>query len=245
MNFLPSDFREVFTFYFFRNFCDPGEEEMEGPSIDFSLYLITDRHQTQGRNLLKVVQEAIDGGVQAVQLREKDLCPRDLYNLAVSLRLMTHKAGVRLFINDRVDLAMAVNADGVHLRSDSFPISTVRKIIGRTKRIGVSTHSLREVREAEKEGADFVTLGPIYYTPSKGPFGKPLGPLVIEEVKKESHIPIFALGGITIARVSDVMNRGSEGIGVISAILGSHAVKKNTDGFRKAIQPFLKNEVEV
>lgn len=218
---------------------------MEGPSIDFPLYLITDRHQTLGRNLLKVVQEAIDGGVQAVQLREKDLCPRDLYELAISLRLMTHQAGVRLFINDRVDLAMAVNADGVHLRSDSFPISAVRKIIGSTKQIGVSTHSLREIREAEKMGADFVTLGPIYYTPSKDVFGKPLGPLVIEEAKKESRIPIFALGGLTIARVPEVMNRGCDGIGVISAILGSHVVKENTHAFRKAIQPFLKNEVEV
>ena len=218
---------------------------MEGPSIDFPLYLITDRHQTQGRNLLEVVQEAIDGGVQAVQLREKDLCPRDLYELAVSFRQLTHQAGVRLFINDRVDLAMAVNADGVHLRSDSFPISAVRKIIGRTKRIGVSTHSLKDVRKAEDEGADFVTLGPIYYTPSKAHFGDPLGPLVIEEVKNETHIPVFALGGMTVARVSDVMNRGAVGIGVISAILGSHAVKKNTHEFRKAIQPFLKNEVQV
>ena len=212
---------------------------MKGPFVDFSLYLITDRHQSKGKPLKDVVHSALQGGVTAVQLREKDLSPKELFPLAVELRELTRVFGAKLFINDRVDLALAVNADGVHLPADSFPVPVVRKILGEEKLIGVSTHNLEEVKRAELQGANFVTLGPIYFTPSKAQFGQPLGPQRIAEVKKETTLPIFALGGIKKHCVQEVMERGAHGVGVISAILGNENVKESAMDFRKAIKPFL------
>ncbi|HEX9758923.1 MAG TPA: thiamine phosphate synthase [Nitrospiria bacterium] len=212
---------------------------MKGPTVDFSLYLITDRHQPKAKTLFSAVQAALEGGVRAVQLRERDLNPQELFPLAVELRKMTRSADAKFFINDRVDLALAVKADGVHLRRDSFPISAVRRLIGKEKLIGVSTHSLKEVRQAEEQGADFVTFGPIYSTPSKAPFGNPIGPEAIAEVKKNTHLPLFALGGIKLNRLEEVMRMGSNGVALTSAILGSENVKKSAIQFQKAIKSFL------
>lgn len=212
---------------------------MKGPSVDFSLYLITDRHQSKAKTLLDVVQAALEGGVQAVQLRERDLTPKELFPLAVKLRKMTRSSDAKLFINDRVDLALAVKADGVHLRTDSLPISAVRTLVGKERFIGVSTHNMEEVKQAEEQGADFVTFGPIYFTPSKAPFGDPIGPDAIADVKKNTHLPLFALGGIKIDCVEEVMKMGSNGIALISAILGSENVKGSAIKFRKTIKPFL------
>jgi thiamine-phosphate pyrophosphorylase len=218
---------------------------VEGQSVNFQLYLITDRHQTQGRPLLEVVKAAIDGGVEAVQLRERDLAPRELYPLAVALRGITQEAGVKLLINDRADLAMSVEADGVHLRTDSLPIAVARGLLGQGRLIGVSTHSLQEAQEAEKEGADFITFGPIFYTPSKASLGTPVGSALIREVKRFIRIPLFALGGIQIDRLDEVMTMGADGVGVISAILTSGDVKGRAREFLKTIKRFSKGSSEV
>ncbi len=187
--------------------------------VDFDLYLVTDRHQTGNRPLDSVVKEALSGGVRAVQLREKDLPVRELLRWAETLRSLTAEFGARFLINDRVDVCMAVGADGVHLRADSLPIPAVRKILGPERLIGQSVHSASEAVEAQRAGADFVVLGPIYDTPSKRALGEPLGLSEIRSAAVRVAIPIFSIGGIRSDRIQEVIRSGARGVAVISALL--------------------------
>jgi thiamine-phosphate pyrophosphorylase len=189
-----------------------------GRRIDFDLYLVTDRHLTD-RSLDEVVEEALAGGVRAVQLREKDLPAREFLRRAEKLRSLTTRFGARLLINDRLDVCLAVGADGVHLRADSLPVSAARKILGPDRLIGQSTHGISEVIEAQEAGADFVVLGPIYDTPSKRSMGRPLGPSAIRSAASRVSIPVFAIGGIRLEQISEVIRHGGRGAAVISALL--------------------------
>jgi len=199
------------------------------PPVDFSLYLITDRQQTGGRPLVDVVAAALKGGVRAVQLREKDLNTKELYELAFELRKLTRQYDARLFINDRADIALAVDADGVHLGNSSLPIYRVRALVGPRKFIGVSCHNQLNVITAQEKGADFVTFGPVYHTPSKTIYGNPVGLDLLETVASISKIPVFALGGIKQQKIHDVLARGADGIALVSAII-SAADPENVTG---------------
>jgi thiamine-phosphate pyrophosphorylase len=196
--------------------------------IDFSFYLITDRHQTGGRPLLPLLDRVLGAGVKAVQLREKDLDTRSLLELAKELLSLTRKHEGLLFINDRVDLVLALGADGVHLRSDSMPVDAARRVLGSDRLIGVSTHSVKEVLQAESEGADFALLGPIYDTSSKRVYGDPIGLGPLEEASRCSRIPVFAIGGMSEERLPDVRRAGARGVALISAILTAHDVESET-----------------
>ena len=184
--------------------------------IDFHLYCITDRQQTTGRPLLDVVQAALDGGVRAVQLREKDLEGGELYALAAQLRDITARYQARLLINDRIDVALAVDADGVHLGQTSFPVSTARELLGPDKLIGVSTHSLEEITAST--GADFIVFGPVYFTPSKAAYGEPQGLERLRQAVEQSTAPVFAIGGIKEEQIAEVQAAGAHGIALISAL---------------------------
>ncbi len=188
---------------------------------DWLLYLITDRHQVGERGLPEAVADAIRGGVRAVQLREKDLPVRSLIDLAHSLRALTAPAGARLLINGRLDVMLAVDADGIHLRSDSLPTRAVRRVIGPDKWLGVSTHSLQEVERAADEGADFVIFGPVYETSSKAKYGAPTGLQGLEAVCRHARVPVYALGGITRVRIPEVMTAGAHGVALIAEIMSS------------------------
>ncbi len=198
------------------------------PPVDFRLYLVTDRHQTKGRPLRELLVRSLRAGAPAIQLRERDLEPRDLLSLARELQGLSQQHGTKLFVNDRVDVVESVGAAGVHLRADSLPVSVVRRLLGPTRWIGVSTHSTQDVVEAEKGGADFAVLGPIYDTPSKRRYGDPLGLRVLEEASFRCRIPIFAIGGITPARVPEVRRAGAFGVAVISSILSEGDVEMAT-----------------
>jgi thiamine-phosphate pyrophosphorylase len=189
--------------------------------VDFSLYLITDRVQTAGRRLPAVVADALRGGLRAVQLREKDLSGRQLFELAGELREVTGKYGAKLLINDRVDVALAIGADGVHLGKAGLPVAEARRILGSERLIGYSAHSAAEALQAQRAGADFVTLGPVYHTPSKAQFGEPLGVGVLAEATRVVSIPVFALGGVKQATVVEVLLAGARGIALISAIMNA------------------------
>jgi thiamine-phosphate pyrophosphorylase len=189
--------------------------------VDFQLYLITDRRGTGGRGLVDVVEMALKGGVGAVQLREKDLSARELMEMGMELREVTRRYGARFLINDRVDIALALDCDGVHLGQRGISPRDARKLLGKRGLIGVSTHGTEEARRAEEEGADFITLGPIFHTPSKALYGDPIGVEQIGCVKGEVSLPIFALGGIREERVREVMDGGADGIGMVSAILAA------------------------
>jgi thiamine-phosphate pyrophosphorylase len=189
--------------------------------VDFCLYLVTDRHQTAGRPLLDVIEQALAAGVRAIQLREPDLHTRPLLALAKELRVLTTNFGARLLINDRIDLAMAVEADGVHLRASSMPVSAARRLLGSHRLIGVSTHSLSDVVKAEGEGADFVVLGPVYDTPSKRSYGEPIGLSAVEKATARCRVPVFAIGGVSGDRMAELRHAGASGVAVISAILSA------------------------
>lgn len=188
---------------------------------DFTLYLITDRMQTAGRTLPAVVAEALEGGVRSVQLREKDLPPGELFELAVELRAVTRQYGALLFINDRIDVALAAEADGVHLGRASMPVRAARRILGRGMLTGYSAHGVEEALRAERDGADFVTFGPVYDTPSKRSFGPPVGTERLAEAVHSLTVPVFALGGISLSNMAGAMESGCHGVALISAIIAA------------------------
>jgi thiamine-phosphate pyrophosphorylase len=191
------------------------------PRVDFTLYLVTDRHQTGGRPLLPLLREALGAGLRAIQLRERDLPTRPLLALAEEARRLTHDHKALLLVNDRVDVVLAVGADGVHLRSDSLPVAAARRLLGPHRLIGVSAHSADEVVRAEADGADFAVLGPVYETRSKQAYGPPIGLRPIEEAARCCRLPVLAIGGITAARSGEVRRAGASGVAVISAILSA------------------------
>ena len=163
-----------------------------------------------------------------VQIREKDLGTRPLIDLAKNLISQIQKQQGKVLLNDRIDLVLALEADGVHLRSDSLPLPLARRILGQKKLIGISTHSIDEIRKAENEGADFAVLGPINETPSKRIYGPPLGLSTLEKACRATHLPIFAIGGINSTNVHSIMSAGAYGIAVISAILQAPNIVDST-----------------
>jgi thiamine-phosphate pyrophosphorylase len=188
-------------------------------SLDFDLYVVTDRQLTGGRPLRLVVEAALRGGVRAFQLREKDLPPRELYPLALEMRRLTQTYGARLLINDRIDVALAVDADGVHLTTTSLPARIARQVLGPGRLIGVSTHTLAEAQAAE--GADFLVFGPVFFTPSKAPYGEPVGLDALRVARAAVTLPILAIGGVKKANLDQVLAAGADGIAVISAVISA------------------------
>lgn len=191
-------------------------------SIDFDLYLISDRTQVAANHTLySTIEAALQGGVRAIQLREKDLSVDELRPLAEQLRQLTRQHNAKLLINRHLDLALEVDADGVHLGGDAPPADVARQQLGPTALIGVSTHSLTEIAQAAQQGADFVTFGPVYATPSKLPYGPPQGLAALTTACHNASLPVFALGGINNDRKQEVLNAGATGIALISAICAS------------------------
>lgn len=204
-------------------------------AVDFNLYLITDRHRIGERPFLGTVTEALKGGLKALQVREKDLGPRALLALAYALRKLTLQYDARLFINDSVDIAIAVDADGVHLGQKGIPPFAVRKI-SRKLIIGVSAHSLEEAVNAENHGADFITLGPVYPTPSKLKYGDPIGLETLRVVAENITIPLFAIGGIKPDNLKEVMDSGADGVAVISGIFSAKNIRTATGKYLRLLR---------
>ena len=182
------------------------------------LVLVTDRHATAGRDLADVVAAALDAGLPAVQLREKDLPGRALLTLAEQLRVLTARTGALLLVNDRVDVAVAVGADGVHLGGGSLPTEVARRLLPPGALVGVSTHAPAEAASAT---ADFVFYGPVYATPSKAAFGAPQGVAGLRQAAALAHVPVLAIGGVTAKTVPETRAAGATGVAVIRAILAA------------------------
>lgn len=207
--------------------------------IDFSLYLITDRTLVRAhRSLFSAVEDALKAGVKAVQLREKDLPVRELLEMAYRMRELTGKYRARLFINDRVDIALCVEADGVHLGQSGIPVHAVRNMVKEEFMIGASTHNVEEAATAEREGADFITFGPLFETPSKLKYGAPLGIDALREAREGVSIPLLGIGGIKQGKVREVMNSGAFGVALISGILGEADIKGAAEHYVKIVQQF-------
>lgn len=187
--------------------------------VDFDLYLITDRKLLPPGRLLWAVEAALEAGVRAVQLREKDLSAAELLPLARRMRELTARFGAHLLINDRVDVALAVEADGVHLGGHSLPAQEVRRRLGPNRLIGLSTHNPSEAAAAASLGADFVTFGPVFFTASKAALGKPVGLDRLAEAAEKTSVPLFALGGIKQEHLPQILAAGASRIALISAVL--------------------------
>jgi thiamine-phosphate pyrophosphorylase len=183
------------------------------------LIVVTDRTATGGRELVDVIAAALEAGLPAVQLREKDLSGRALLALAERLRALTARAGALLFVNDRVDVAVAVGADGVHLGRGSVPVETARSLLPASALVGVSTHSPVEVSATT---ADFAFFGPVYATPSKAGFGAPQGEARLREAVAAARVPVVAIGGVTADTVPALRAAGATGVAVIRAVLAQH-----------------------
>jgi thiamine-phosphate pyrophosphorylase len=202
---------------------------------ELSLCLVTDRTQTRGRELVSVVEECLEAGLPAVQVREKDLGAGDLARLCRRLLGSVRDRGAQLVVNDRVDVALAVGADAVQRTHTSLPVEDIRAIVGGRLRIGVSVHSLIDAVEAEVKGADWVTYGPVYDTPSKRAYGPPQGLERLAEVAGRLRIPVVAIGGITPQRVKEVRAAGARGVAAISFILAADSPADATRRFLAAL----------
>jgi len=202
---------------------------------ELRLYLVTDRTQTRGRELVSVVGDCLTAGLRAVQVREKDLGAADLAFLCRRIRALTLDTQALLLVNDRVDVALAVGADGVQRTSTSLDVEDIRRVAGLAFRIGASVHSLPAALDAERKGADFVVYGPIYDTPSKRPYGPPVGLDSLEKLAAGVRLPVLAIGGITPWRVRDVRLAGAWGVAAISAILDTDSPADATRRFLDAL----------
>jgi thiamine-phosphate pyrophosphorylase len=189
--------------------------------LGFRLLMITDRRQAP-RPLPEQVEACLAAGLRAVQLREKDLSVRELLALAEDLRARSRRAGARLIVNDRADVALAVGADGVQRTHASLPVSALRSL-GPSPAflVGASVHALEEARRAERDGADFLVFGPVHDTPSKRAFGPPQGLAALEAVARAVGVPVLAVGGIDPARARDCLRAGAAGVAVISALVAA------------------------
>ena len=194
--------------------------------FDLSLYVITDRAIGRDRSLGDIVSAAIRGGATMIQLREKARPARDVVEMARHLLNITRPAGVPLIINDRVDVALAVEADGVHLGQDDLPVADARRLLGPERVLGASAGTPQEAVEAEADGADYVGVGSVFATGSKSDAGEPIGPAGLAQIKAAVSIPIVAIGGVTLANAAEAIHAGAQGVAVISAIVGADDVRE-------------------
>jgi len=188
-------------------------------------YVITDRAFSKGRSITEIVAKAIAGGAGIIQLRDKESTAKKLIQDALALRELTKEKNVIFIVNDRVDVALAVDADGVHLGQDDFPVNLARKIIREDKIIGVSVGSVEEAIQAVRDSADYVSIGSIFPTRTKPDAGDAVGIQIITEIKKYIHVPLVAIGGITADNIAEVAAAGADCAAVISAVVGADDVE--------------------
>lgn len=191
---------------------------MSKKTLDCSIYLVTDGGTRE--NFLPIVEQAIAGGATLIQLREKDLDTRDLFELALQVKKIADARGVPLIINDRLDIALAVDADGLHVGREDLPVAVARRLLGPDKILGATAATVQDAVAAERDGADYIGSGAMYPTVTKP--GKPVLPLaVLAQIKQSVQIPVVAIGGITPDNAVPVLKTGVDGVAVVSAIMAS------------------------
>lgn len=205
------------------------------PHIDYSVYLVTDRDLMSTETLEEAVELAIKGGSTLIQLREKDCSSLDFYKTAVNVKKITDKYDVPLLINDRLDIAQAVDAAGIHIGQSDMPCRIARKILGNDKIIGVSAGCLEEALKAQEDGADYLGVGAVYATGTK----KDATAITMDELKKireNIHIPMVVIGGINKERVKDFKGIGIDGLAIVSAIIAQKDIKKAAEDIKEEFE---------
>ncbi|MBI4759490.1 MAG: thiamine phosphate synthase [Chloroflexi bacterium] len=204
--------------------------------INWELYVITDAKLSRGRSHREVIQAAIAGGATVVQYREKETGTRRMVEEGQELRALCRQMGVPFIVNDRLDVALAVEADGVHVGQDDMPAKLARKLLGSEKILGVSATNLAEAVQGEKDGADYLGVGPIYATGTKPDAAPPMGAAGLAEVVCHVSIPVIAIGGINANNVEEVIATGADGAAVISAIVSAEDIRATTQELLQRIR---------
>lgn len=214
----------------------PAASFQQPKRVDFSLCVITGEQFSLGRTLCEVAKEAIAGGATIIQLREKDFSTRRLVEAGRALRCLTREEGVTFIVNDRVDVAVAVDADGVHLGQDDLPLPVARNILGPAKIIGVSVHNLEQAILAQQQGADYIGVGPVYGTNTKDTGYNPLGAEVFRLLEGKVLLPKLAIGGIKAENAGEAIRAGADGVAVISAVAGAPSVREAARALAAAVR---------
>jgi thiamine-phosphate pyrophosphorylase len=199
------------------------------------LYVILDRGAAGDRNLAPLLEAVLEGGCRVVQLREKTMPLGDLYPVARALRKRCREAGCLFIVNDRVDLALAVEADGVHVGQDDLPAREARRLLSPGMILGVSTHDENQARLARDDGADYVAVGSMFPTGSKAGF-RLVGPDLVRRVRPEIRVPLVAIGGVTTDNVAEVIRAGADAVAVISAVCAAPDPAAAVRAFLEAIR---------
>lgn len=206
---------------------------------DYSIYLVTDDGCLQGRALLDCVREALEGGVTLVQYRAKTASSAEMYAEALQLKALCDSFKVPLIINDRLDIAMAVGAAGVHLGQDDLPCAAARKILGEDYIIGVSAHNPAEAKAALQSGADYLGCGAVFGTATKADVKK-LGTEGLEAICKAKGLPVVGIGGVTADNYREVRAAGADGAAIVSGILAQPDIRTTVEAIAKVSQEFAK-----
>ncbi len=205
-------------------------------NFDLSLYLVTDRSLLNGKDFLRTVQDAVEGGVTMVQLREKNADSLGFYRLAMDLKKILSKYDVPLIINDRLDIALAVNADGLHLGQSDLPCAVARKILGKDKIIGLSIESVEQSLHLASEPIDYIAYSPVFATNTKEDISSPLGLGGVNKISASANLPGVAIGGINEANADKVIGAGADGIAVVSAIMSADNPKLASKSLRGIVE---------
>ena len=212
------------------------------PDTSFSLpdarlifHVLTDRAWSRGRSMLEVARAAIDGGARVIQLRDKEASTRELVEEGIALRKLTRQRGVLLIVNDRIDVALAIDADGAHVGQDDMPGEMARKLLGPDRILGISAGNMEEAIAAVAAGADYLGVGPIYPTAAKADAGDPVGLQLIADIARLYTTPIIAIGGINAKNANDVMHAGANGVAVITAVVNAEDITEAAKNLAQAL----------
>ena len=205
---------------------------MKKEDIDYSVYLVTDRRNKTDDEFLNIIEEAIKGGTTIVQLREKTASTKEFYDLALKVKEITSRYGVPLLINDRIDIALAVGSDGVHIGQDDMPADIAREIIGEDKILGVSASTVEEAKKAEIDSADYIGSGAVFPTSTKDDADS-VSKEELKEIVDSIDIPVVAIGGITVENASTLKGSGIAGVSVVSAIMSAEDPKEASEKLKE------------
>ena len=205
---------------------------MKKEDIDYSVYLVTDHRNKTDEEFLRIIEESIKGGTSIVQLREKTASTKDFYQLALKVKEITRKYDVPLLINDRIDIAIAVDSEGVHIGQDDMPADIARKIIGEDKILGVSASTVEEAEKAQEDGADYIGSGAVFPTATKDDADS-VSKEELKEIVESIDIPVVAIGGITLENAVTLKDTGIAGFSVVSAIMSADDPKEASQKLRE------------
>lgn len=184
------------------------------------IYLVTDRKALKGKDVIKTLSSSLEAGIDIIQFRDKEASDREFFDIGKKIKDLLNKKDVLFIIDDRVDMALALDSDGVHLGQADMPVKEAREILGREKTIGLSTHSVEQLRHAMTEDIDYISVGPVFSTPTK-PDYKAVGIELVKIAAKESRVPFVAIGGIDESNIKDVFSAGAKRAAVVRAILSA------------------------